>query len=72
NMPADDPGLPRPEQAIAAGGDLEAAGRDFVRAVNQLPDIKTGEREDAAAAVARVAGDHTEAAGARFDAERDF
>jgi hypothetical protein len=37
------------EQAIAAGGDLEAAVRDFVRAVNQLPGIKTGERDAAAA-----------------------
>jgi hypothetical protein len=46
--------------------------RDFVRAVNQLPGIETGEREDAAAAVARLAGDHAGAAGAWFDAERDF
>ncbi|MGW4948432.1 hypothetical protein ACWEOZ_43360 [Actinoplanes sp. NPDC004185] len=60
------------EQAIAAGGDLEAAVRDFVRAVNKLPGIETGEREDSAAAVARLAGDHAEAARAWFDAERDF
>ncbi|WP_433729280.1 hypothetical protein ACQP2Y_17030 [Actinoplanes sp. CA-051413] len=57
------------EQAIAAGGDLEAAVRDFVRAVNQLPGVKTSERDDA---VNRLTGDHAEAAPAWFDTERLF
>jgi hypothetical protein len=60
------------EEAIAAGDDLETAVREFVRAVNKLPGIETGEREDAAQAVAQLAGEHAEAARGWFDTERDF
>lgn len=62
-------------RAAEAAGDPETGIREFVRAINGLPDLDTIQREDAAEAVAMLAArakiDEDVALG-WFDDERDF